>query len=74
MIKPAETPPPPEPSPMIEAFRVLSQITTAVSIMLILGGLGYLIDVWANITLFSLLGTGLGGFLGIRYLIDHTSS
>lgn len=75
MSKPTPTvpePPSPEPSPFLEAFRVLSHITTAISILLLLGGLGYVVDRWAGVTFFSLLGAGLGGFLGIRHLIAQT--
>jgi len=60
-------------SPFVEAFRTISHVTTAVAMMLICGGIGYGIDHYFNITLFSILGFMAGAFLGIRYLIAQTS-
>jgi len=73
---PPDSPAPqtPPPSPFVEALRVLSHITTAIALMLISGGIGYALDLWLGWTFFSLLGFAGGGFLGVRHLIQQTSS
>ncbi len=62
-----------EVSPFIEAFRMLSHITTAIILMLICGGIGYAIDHYLGIKGVSLIGFLGGGTLAIRHLIAATS-
>ncbi|WP_237226672.1 AtpZ/AtpI family protein [Rubinisphaera sp. JC750] len=66
-------PPDPPPSPLLEAMRMLSHITTAIALMLVSGSIGYGLDLWLGWTFFSLLGFAGGGFLGVRHLIQQTS-
>lgn len=65
--------PSPEKSPFVEAFRMISHIITAVSLMLLCGGLGYLIDRWLGVNGVTLAGFAGGGYLGIKHLIQVTS-
>ncbi len=65
--------PKPEPPPLLEAMRVLSNITTAIILMLVCGGLGYAVDVWAGLSFVRLLGFLAGGALALRFLINSLS-
>lgn len=60
-------------SPFIEAFRMLSHITTALCLMMICGATGYAIDYYLEIKGVALIGFFLGGTLAIRHLIAATS-
>ncbi len=53
---------------------MLSHITTAISLILICGGLGYGLDYLLQWTLFSLIGVAGGSYLAIRHLIQVTSN
>ncbi|MCA8983334.1 MAG: AtpZ/AtpI family protein [Planctomycetaceae bacterium] len=81
MSKTPPSPPPvpapsggPETPPLLEALRMLSHITTAISLILICGGLGYGLDYLLQWTLFSLIGVAGGSYLAIRHLIQVTSN
>jgi len=60
-------------SPFIEAFRMLSHITTAIILMLICGGIGYAVDHYLGIKGVTLIGFLGGGTLALRHLIAATS-
>ncbi len=62
-----------EASPFIEAFRMLSHITTAIILMLVCGGIGYAIDHYLGIKGVTLIGFLGGGALALRHLIAATS-
>ena len=68
-----ENSPDEEVSPFIEAYRILSHITTALVLMLICGGIGYAIDYCLGINGIVLIGFLCGGALAIRHLSAVTS-
>jgi len=70
---PEENPDRVEVSPFIEAFRMLSHITTAIILMLICGGIGYAIDHYLGIKGVTLIGFLGGGTLALRHLIAAIS-
>ena len=70
MNDPNDSPPA---SPWLEAARMLSYITTGIAIMLLCGGLAYLADRFIPGNLTTLAGFGLGGYLGVKYLITATA-
>lgn len=66
---PPPQPPRPELPPFAQAMQTLSHITTAIILLLICGGLGYLGEHWTGANIFTLLGFGAGIYLAVRYLI-----
>ena len=77
-VKPVENetlpnPPGNEVSPFIEAFQMLSHITTAIALMLICGGGGYAIDQYFEMKGVSLIGFLAGGTFAVRHLMRATS-
>ena len=56
-------------SPLIEAFRMLSHITTAIVLTMICGGLGYVVDRYLDIKGVTVIGFLAGGAWALRQLI-----